>query len=132
MSGQNRASRGKDCGTRRGATKIRGYEAKRNTLVHPLISDLATEVEDVLADGAAHLAAAGVDVGDGLRPGVGVGQGHVEDVALADVARDEEGGEDGQVGAGELEVLWGVMLASDTPGTYLWGRGGEGMGEGAG
>lgn len=79
----------------------------------PLISDLAAEVEYIVADGPAQVAAAGVDVGDGLGPGVRVGEGHVEDVALADVAREEEGGEDGEVRARELEVCGVVMLVSD-------------------
>lgn len=73
-------------------------------LCSPLISDLAAEVEDVLAHGGRERLAAGVYVRDGLGPGVRVGEGQVEGVALADMAREEEGGEDGEVGAGVLEV----------------------------
>lgn len=73
-------------------------------LLTPLISDLAAEVEDILTHSGRKGLAAGVDVRDGLRPGVRVGKGQVEGVALADVAREEEGGEDGEVGAGVLEI----------------------------
>lgn len=64
---------------------------------NPLISDLSAQVEDVLADCPARLVPACVDVLDGLLPGLGVWEGHVKDVALPDVAREEEGGQDGQV-----------------------------------
>lgn len=58
-----------------------------------------TEIQYVFLDRLRQLDLAGVHVSRSLWPGFGMGHRQVDDVALADVARDHQRGQDGQVDA---------------------------------